>query len=98
MANVKLTINGITVECDVSEIESVTAALSGVRAAINFDDGGDLRPGERRRENPSSAAQQDRAAEFRRIREAHTSIPIETQVGRKVPKDSRKRSPSAGER
>ncbi len=60
------------------------------------DDGGDLRPGERRREDPDAAQNRSRAAEFRRIREQYTSKSVEEVAGARIGRDSRKRTATPG--
>lgn len=95
MPRVTVTVNGVSVDCDLSEVAAVTAALGG-STTPPIDDV--VRPGERRRENPTDTTQQARAAEFRKIREQYTSVPVSEVAARGVPSDSRRRTPNAGDR
>lgn len=98
MAQVTITVNGVTVSCDVSEVAAVTAALagSGLAGRSNDDDDGGPRPGERRRENSTNATQSARAEEFRRIRAQHTTKTVREVAGAKLPRDSRRRDATGG--
>lgn len=88
---VRITVNGVSVECELSEVAAITAALSGSDQARE----GDSRPGERRRENPSDGTTQSRVQEFRRIRAQYTDVPVETHAGKLVKGDIRRRSAEA---
>lgn len=61
-----------------------------------FDDGGDLRPGERRREDPDAGRTRERAEEFRKIREQYTGKSVEEVAAAGIPRDSRKRAATPG--
>ncbi len=99
MAQVTIVVGGVSVTCDVSEVAQVTAALAGSGlAAASSDDGGGSRPGERRRENPDDATQRGRAEEFRKIRGNYTSKSVEEVAAAGLPRDTRKRTPHAGDR
>lgn len=87
MARVTVTVNGVTVECELADVAAVTAALGG---GGSTSDDGDLRPGERRRRG--DAGQQESAEEFRRIRGKYTQDSIEKVAGRSLPRDPRKRT------
>ncbi len=56
----------------------------------------ELRPGERRREDPDAARTKERAAEFRRIREQYTGKTVEEVAGAQVARDPRKRAATPG--
>ena len=95
MAKVTITVNGITVECELEDVAAVTAQLGGA-GGVGQDDGGASRPGERRRENPTDATTQARAEEFRRIRSKYTNRSVEQVAGAKLPRDPRRRTAEAG--
>jgi hypothetical protein len=92
MNEVTITVRGITVRCALEDVATVTEQLGGLPEAEDEYDGVVLRPGQRRREEPSNERVQARTEEFRAIRAKFTGKTVEQVAGARVRSDPRKRT------